>query len=91
LATEHHWTFGSEDLNSPWLQPGVIGTTTDLGFSPGLKINAWAKARLRGAIPIHALKHVAIHVFRFQKTKMSSSVVRVAFLTTQFNSNVFQK
>jgi hypothetical protein len=32
-------------MNSSRLQPGVIGTVSDLGFSPGLKIKAWAKAR----------------------------------------------
>ena len=48
MHTTGHFCFsGSEDINSPWLQPGVIGAPSDLGFSPGLKIKAGAKARCR--------------------------------------------
>ena len=59
-----YWTFCSEDLNSPRLQPGVVGTPQIWALALSLKIKAWAKARSRGAIPIHALKHVAIQVLQ---------------------------
>jgi hypothetical protein len=51
-------------VNSPRLQPGGIGTPSDLGFSPDFKIKAVAKAESRSTILIHELKHVAIHVLR---------------------------
>ena len=66
LCNEYYWTFCSEYMNSPWLQPGVMGAPYGFGFSPSVKIKAWAKARSRGATTTHALKHVAINGLRAQ-------------------------
>ena len=60
----HYGTFCSEDINSPWLQPGVVAMPSDPGFSPNLKIQAVAKAESKRRRHNPRLKPGAIHVLR---------------------------
>ena len=63
-TTRHFCFSGVEDMNSPWLQPGVAGIPSNWGFSPNLKIKAVAKAQSRGRRYDPRLKPGAIHVLR---------------------------